>query len=36
MAPKHSKRKGNVAKNLKRIIKQQKLVQKLISEIKNK
>jgi len=36
MAPKHSKRKGNIAKNLKRITEQQKVVQRLISELNKK
>jgi hypothetical protein len=36
MAPKHSKRKGNMAKNLKRITEQQKVVQRLISELNKK
>jgi len=36
MAPKHSKRKGNMAKNLKRIIEQQKTVQRLINELNKK
>lgn len=34
MAPKHHKRKGNMIKNLRRIVKQQKLVQKLINDLK--